>query len=217
MVIRLSASLAAAGLPELKEIVPLLSSLGVEMLHFDVEDGHFIPCLTLGTKIIGDLRSGSRLTFDVHLSVSQPERFIPDILQMGADRVAVHWETCDYPIRTLGMIRDGGALCGLAFNPKTPIPELGYLIPILDFVLVLATEPVIQNGEFIPEMVKKISKNKPVYAGAGLEWVIDGGIQPENAALAVEHGADILVVGRSIFKDGDIEKNVQALIEACAG
>jgi ribulose-phosphate 3-epimerase len=217
MAIRLSASLAAAGLPELQEGVPLLGFLRVEMLHFDIEDGHFVPYLTLGTKIIGDLRPRSRLTFDVHLSVSQPERFIPEILQMGADRVAVHWEACDYPMRTLGMIRDGGALCGLAFNPKTPIPELGYLIPILDYVLVLSTEPVIHNGEFIPEMAKKISKNKPVYAGTGLEWVIDGGIQPENAALAVEHGADILVVGRSIFKDGDLEKNVQALIEACPG
>jgi ribulose-phosphate 3-epimerase len=217
MAVRLSASLAAACLPELKEVVPLLSFLGIEMLHFDVEDGHFVPSLTLGTKIIADLRSRSQLPFDVHLSVSQPERFIPDILQMGANRVAVHWEACDYPMRTLGMIREGGALCGLAFNPKTPIPELRYLIPILDYVMVLSTEPDIQYAGFIPEMVKKISKNKPIYAGTGLEWVIDGGIQPGNASLAVEHGADILVVGRSIFKDGDIEKNVHALIEACPG
>jgi ribulose-phosphate 3-epimerase len=215
MAIRLSASLAAASLPEMKEVLPLLSRLGVEMLHFDVEDGQFVPSLTLGTKIIGDLRSHSQLTFDVHLSVNQPERLIPEVIQMGADRVAVHWEACDYPMRTLEMIRDGGALSGLAFNPKTPIPELGYFIPILDYILVLSTEPVIPECEFIPEMANKIFENKPIYRGTGLEWVIDGGIQPENVAVAAGHGADILVVGRGIFKDGDIEKNVQTLIEAC--
>jgi ribulose-phosphate 3-epimerase len=210
--IRLSASLAAAGLPELQEVVPLLGFLGIEMLHFDVEDGHFVPSLTLGTKIIADLRPLSQLAFDVHLSVNQPERFIPDILQMGADRVAVHWEACDYPMRTLGMIRDGGALCGLAFNPKTPIPELGFLLKVLDYVVVLSTEPANQRCEFIPEMLNKISENKPRYTGTNLEWVIDGGIRPENVPLAIEAGADILVIGRSIFKDGDIENNVQSVI-----
>ncbi len=214
MAIRLSASLAAAYLPRLMEELPLLSRLGVEMLHFDVEDGQFVPSLTLGTKFIADLRSHSQLTFDVHLAVSRPERWIPDMIRMGADRVAVHWEDCEYPMRTLVMIRDGGALSGLAFNPKTPIPELGYLLPMLDYVLVLSSEPVIQHCGFIPEMANKIFENKPIYAGAGLEWVIDGGIQPDNVALAVEHGADILVVGRGIFKDGDIEKNVRALIDA---
>ena len=98
-----------------------------------------------------------------------------------------------------------------------PILELGYLIPILDYIVVLSSEPTIQQCELIPGMVNKISKNKPIYAGTGLEWVIDGGIRPENVAVAVEHGSDILVIGSSIFKDGDIEKNVHTLIDAFKG
>ena len=208
---RLSASLAAAPLTELKETVAVLERAGVEMLHFDIEDGIFVPDLTLGTKMLSDLRALSGLTFDVHLSVIHPERLIPDIASKGADRIAVHWEACEYPLRTLEMIREAGSKAGLAFNPKTPIPELDYLLSTLDYVQVLSTEPVRGQSLFIPEMLDKISRNKPLYDHAGLEWVIDGGILPENAGMAVQKGADVLVIGRSIFEAGKILENVKNL------
>jgi ribulose-phosphate 3-epimerase len=211
--IKLSVSLAAAPLFDLKSVVDVLNDTPVDMLHFDVEDGVFIPDLTLGTKLISDLRPFSNLLFDVHLSIAHPERFIPDVIGRGADRVCVHWEACPYPMRTLSMIKESGAAAGLAFNPRTNLPDLSYLLSVLDFVNVLSTEPAARNSMFIPTMADKMEQNKPLHPPGALEWVLDGGIDPNNIQGAVQKGADTLVVGRSVFTNGDIRTNILSLRE----
>jgi ribulose-phosphate 3-epimerase len=205
---KLSVSLAGAPLFAIKTVVGILNAAPVDMLHFDVEDGIFVPDLTLGTKIIADLRPFSTLLFDVHLSVVRPERFIPLVIGMGAERVSVHWEACPYPLRTLAMIKEGGVAAGLAFNPRTPLPDLGYLFPVLDFVNVLSTEPTARDSLFIPAMIDKIETNKSLYSPGALEWVLDGGLDMDNIQQAVQKGAETLVVGRSVFTNGDILANI---------
>jgi len=211
--IKLSISLAAAPLLELKTVVDILNAAPVDMLHFDVEDGVFVPDLNLGTKIIADLRPFSSLIFDVHLSVGNPERMIPTVIDMGAERICVHWEACPYPLRALAMIKEDGATAGLAINPRTPLPDLGYLLPVLDFVNVLSTEPTARDSLYIPAMADKIERNKPLYSPGALEWMLDGGIDRDNIQHAIQKGAETLVVGRSIFANGDILANILSLRE----
>jgi ribulose-phosphate 3-epimerase len=212
--IRIAPSLAAAPLYRLGEVVRLLDEAGADFIHFDIEDGSFVPVMTLGTKLIADLRPLTRRPFDVHLMMVQPEWLIPQLAREGADRISVHYEACPYPRRTLRMITEAGAAAGLAFNPATPIPDLRDLLPYLRFVVVLTTEPEIPDPMFLPHALEKIRRGKQASGMEGLEWVADGGLKPENVRQAAEAGADTLVIGRSVFREGQIAENLSALRRA---
>lgn len=211
---RISASLASAPLDRLGAVVDELDAAGVDMIHFDVEDGSFVPVMTLGTKIIGDLRPRTKLPFDVHLMMVHPEWIIPQLVESGADRVAVHYEACPYPKRTLGMIAETGAAAGIAFNPATPIPDLRYLAPDLSFVVVLTTEPEVNDAAFIPEALTKLPSGDALQVEGGLEWVVDGGVSPANVEAIRGSGADVVVVGRSLFRADSVSAAVGALRQA---
>jgi ribulose-phosphate 3-epimerase len=203
--------MAAAPMATLAEVVKSLEAAGADAIHFDIEDGSFVPMLTLGTRIIKEMRALTSLSFDVHLCMHDPEWLIPDVASMGADWIAVHYEACPYPHRTLRMIRDLNKQAGLAFNPSTPLPDLSYLLPVLDYVVVLATEPEYPNADFLPAVLGKVRLGRTMTNQAPVNWVVDGGITPDNAPLAVEAGATVLVAGRSVFRNGEIAENVSAL------
>ncbi len=186
------------------------------MLHFDVEDGGFVPMLTLGIKIIAELRPLTKLPFDVHLMVKNPEWLIRPLAEMGIDRLSVHFETCPYPRRTLGLIDQHHMRAGLAFNPRTPIPELGFCLPFLGYILVLSTEPEEGPWTHLPSAVKKISAKQGQSDLRGVEWFIDGGISAENIREVAAAGYDGAVCGRSVFKDGHVSQNLAALKYAIA-
>ena len=211
MAVRISASLASAPAGRLEQSLRDLERAGVDAIHFDLEDGSFVPVMTLGTKIISDLRPLTKLPFDVHLMRLNPEWILPELVAWGADRISVHYEACPYPRRVLRRIVDLGAQAGLAFNPGTPLPELGWLAPYLSFVLILTTEPEGPDCPFLPGILEKLQKGRREPALEEIEWVVDGGIDPENAALAVKAGAGSLVVGRALFKDGNLVDNLAAL------
>jgi len=212
--IKIAPSLASAPLTCLASVVKELETAGADYIHFDVEDGSFVPVMTLGVKVIGDLRPLTNIPFDVHLMMHDPEWLLPYLIEMGADRVAVHVETCKYPRRTLRMIAEMGAKAGVALNPATPLPDLKYLRPYLSFVLTLTTEPELSDCPFLPEILDKISKGKKDPALNGIEWAVDGGIGLDNIGEVVRSGADTVVVGRAIFKDSKIVENLRALREA---
>lgn len=213
MLPRLSVSMAAAPLLELPQVLKVLQNAGVEMLHFDIEDGVFVPGITLGMKIIEELRPYSPLKFDVHLMVANPEAYIPALVGIEVERISVHWEACRYPLRTLGMIRAGGALAGLAFNPATPLPQLEYCLSVLDFVDVLSTEPTLNQSRFIPQALEKLAAGRRRYAGTPLEWEMDGGIEDDNFRSALQAGADVLVIGRAVFRGGTPEENLKRFLQ----
>ena len=214
MAVRIAPSLASAPLGSLRQVVAELEAARVDYLHFDLEDGCFVPVMTLGTKVIADLRSETRLPFDVHLMMVNPEWILPDLVQMGADRISVHYEACPYPRRVLRRIVSLGAQAGIAFNPATPLPDLTYLRPYLSFVLILTTEPEVPDCPFLPEVLEKVRAGKRTPGLERVEWVVDGGINPDNLPDVVDAGADTVVVGRAVFEGGDVARNVQALRDA---
>ena len=211
MPVRISPSLAAAPLDRLGQIVIELETAGANYIHFDIEDGSFVPMMTLGTKMISDLRRITRLPFDVHLMMVNPEWILPEVVRFGANRVAVHYEACPYPRRVLRQIVSLGAIAGLAFNPATPVPDLAYLLPYLSFIVTLTTEPEIPDCPFLPEVLEKVRDGKQAKGLESIEWVVDGGLNTENLAQVIAAGTDTVVIGRSVFKDGKIRENMTAL------
>lgn len=211
MPVRISPSLAAAPLDRLGQVVIELETAGANYIHFDIEDGSFVPMMTLGTKMISDLRRITRLPFDVHLMMVNPEWILPEVVRFGANRVAVHYEACPYPRRVLRQIVSLGAIAGLAFNPATPVPDLAYLLPYLSFIVILTTEPEIPDCPFLPEVLEKVRAGKQAKGLESIEWVVDGGLNTENLAQVIAAGTDTVVIGRSVFKDGKIRENMTAL------
>lgn len=199
---------------QLANVVSNLEAAGADALHFDIEDGSFVPVMTLGTKIISDLQGLTKLPFDVHLMMVNPEWLIPALAEMGIQRLSVHFEACPYPRRVLRQIHERGIQAGLAFNPATPLPDLAYLKPYLSFVLILTSEPEIPDSPFLPEALGKLRKGKQGKALEGIEWMADGGINAGNLAQVRGAGADAAVIGRAVFKDGKPIENLQALRQA---
>jgi len=209
--IKISVSLAAAPMDRLGEVVKILTTEQVDYLHFDIEDGVFVPMMTLGIKMIQDLRHLTALPFDVHLMMVKPEWIIPALIQMGANRISVHYEACPYPRRILRIIVEAGAKAGIALNPATPLPDLTYLSPYLDFIMVLTSEPEVPDCPFLPSVLEKVRQGQQQLGLEGMEWVVDGGINLQNLHQVVSAGANTLVIGRAIFKDYAISENVYQL------
>lgn len=208
---QISASLASAPLDRLGEALAELEAGGADLIHFDVEDGSFVPVMTLGTKIIYDLRPLSSKPFDVHLMMVNPEWIIPALAAGGANRISVHFEACPYPRRTLRLIHELGLQAGLAFNPATPLPDLSYLRPYLSFVVILTSEPEIPDAPYLDEAAAKVREGKTNPALAGVEWVIDGGINPGTIQRAAVWGADTFVIGRALFRGQAVAENIRQL------
>jgi ribulose-phosphate 3-epimerase len=209
--IRISPSIVSAPMNCLQATLSLLEVSGADMLHFDLEDGSFVPVMNLGTKIIAGLRPLTQLPFDVHLMMVNPEWLIPELAQMGVQRVSVHYEACEYPRRTLGLIHQHGMEAGLAFNPKTQIPQLDFCRPFLSFMVVLTTEPEATDCSYLPGVLDKVRVGKERPDLQGIEWVVDGGVSAENAAEIARAGADVLVVGRGVFQNGEVGENIRAI------
>jgi len=212
--IKIAPSLAASSQLNLKQTIEDLVSAGADIIHFDIEDGNFLPVMTLGVRMVRDLRPLTKLPFDVHLMMNTPEWLIPELKEMGADMVSVHFEACPYPRRTLGIIHDAGMMAGLAFNPATPIPPLQHYLPFLSFVLILTTEPESQTATYLPSVLEKVIEGKKQPGLDNVKWEVDGGFVLNNILDAKLAGADIIVTGRGAFANNQINSNIKQLREA---
>lgn len=211
--IKISPSLVSAPFLRLDQAIHDLEAAGADMVHFDIEDGCFVPVMNLGLKSIRELRPLTELPFDVHLMMVNPEWIIPVLAEYGVNRLSVHYEACPYPRRTLKRIASYGMQAGLAFNPKTPIPDLNFCLPYLSFIVLLTTEPEEWSGEYLPSVLNKVRKNKEKYKN--VEWVVDGGVNFDNIQDIYSAGADVIVSGRTIFEDEKIIDNIHKLKEKC--
>ncbi len=200
----------------LKATLVELEAGGVGFVHFDIEDGVFVPLMRMGTGLIGALRPLTSLPFDVHLMTANPEWMIPDLVAAGANRVAIHLEACSYPRRVLRTIVAHGAKAGIALNPATPLADLSYLHPYLSFVVILTTEPERPDEPYLPGILTKVAQGRRLPAMRDLEWVVDGGMNSQNVGDAMRAGASTIVMGRAIFGGGvdRIQENLRIVREA---
>jgi ribulose-phosphate 3-epimerase len=197
-------SILSADFARLGEQVEALQSAGCRMLHVDVMDGHFVPNITIGPPVVASLRKITRLTLDVHLMITDPDRYAPIFIEAGADQVLVHQETCPHLDRTLRMIRSEGARAGVVINPATPVAALDEVLEIVDYVLIMSVNPGFGGQKFIPYAIDKVRRLSARKRERGLRFPIeiDGGITKDNVAEVVRAGVEWVVTGSSIFADG---------------
>lgn len=198
-------SILSADFARLAEEIRRVEQGGARMLHIDVMDGHFVPNLTIGPPVLASIRKATRLRLDVHLMISEPDRYIGAFLEAGADQISVHQEACLHLDRTLRWIRAQGVPAGVVLNPATPVTMLEDVLEIADFVLVMSVNPGFGGQEFIPSALRKVRaldrRRKEWNLPYRIE--IDGGVNQDNLADVVRAGCDWIVVGSSIFHAPD--------------
>ena len=212
--IRIAPSLLSADFGRLSEELETVAS--ADVLHLDVMDGHFVPNITIGPPVIRALRERSKLPFDCHLMIREPQRYIDAFLKAGANMISIHGETEPHLQRALQMIRDGGAQAGIAINPATSAETLSTAIEFCDYVLVMTVNPGFGGQKFIETVVPKIRHISRLIRERGLrvDIEVDGGIDPQTAPLVAAAGASILVAGSAVFGQRDRAGAIQKLREA---
>ena len=212
--IKIAPSLLSADFARLDEELKTIAS--ADLLHLDVMDGHFVPNITMGPAIIKALRGCTKLPFDCHLMISQPQNYIDRFLDAGADMISVHVEAEPHLQRALQMIRDGGAKAGIAINPATSVETLSTAIEFCDYVLVMSVNPGFGGQKFIEPVVPKIRHISGLIRERGLrvEIEVDGGIDARTAPSVVAAGASILVAGSAVFGQDDRSAAMESIRNA---
>lgn len=210
----LAPSILSADFSRLGEDLSLVEKSGITMLHVDVMDGMFVPSISLGFPVIKSIRKNSKMIFDVHLMIREPERYVEQFAESGADIITVHAEACLHLHRTIGQIKQLGKKCGVALNPATPLSVLDYVLEDVDMVLLMTVNPGFGGQSFIPAMYQKIETLRRQIAEKkqNIDIEVDGGIKTSNAKEVIAAGANVLVAGSAVF-EGDIEANVKAFQE----
>jgi ribulose-phosphate 3-epimerase len=179
-------------------------------------DGHFVPNLTLGPPVVKSLRQATRLPLDCHLMIENPDPFISEFAEAGADWISVHQEVCRHLNRTLNLIKEHNCRAGVVINPATPVDTLFEVLDIVDHVLVMSVNPGFGGQKFIPGTLHKMRKLAEIRAARGYHYRIevDGGVAVDTVVDVVRAGAEILVAGSAVFGKGDAKANAQLLLEA---
>lgn len=202
---KIAPSILSADFGRIVEEIHAVEKAGAAYVHLDVMDGRFVPNITWGPKVIGDLRKHTKLVFDTHLMIVEPERYVEQFRKAGADIITFHLEATAHAQRLLTHIRSLGAKAGISICPQTPVAMLEDLIEDIDLILVMSVNPGFGGQRFIPHALEKIAQAKALVRRAGVqcEVEVDGGITLENARTAVQAGADVLVIGSAIFDTPD--------------
>jgi ribulose-phosphate 3-epimerase len=199
----LSPSLLSADFGRTGEQLKELENAGVKWIHLDVMDGDFVPSISFGMPVIKSLRKQTNLFFDVHMMVTEPGRYVDDMVAAGADMITVHVEACKHLHRTVQAIKAKGIKAGVVLNPATSLDTLDYILEDVDMVLLMSVNPGFGGQKYIPTMTAKIKALKEMIDARGLEVDIqvDGGVTPDNVREILEAGANIVVAGSAVFGD----------------
>lgn len=201
-------SLLAADFSDLKNEIEKVEKAGAEYLHLDVMDGAFVPNISFGAPVISSIRKHSNLVFDVHLMVENPDRFIKDFVDAGADIITVHAEATKHLNRTVQLIKSYGKKVGISLNPSTPLEMIKHELKNIDMVLIMTVNPGFGGQAFIENMTDKIKELRALDTNIDIE--VDGGINAETGKKVKEAGANVLVAGSYIF-NGNYEEKIKSL------
>ncbi len=211
--IKIAPSILSADFANLERDINLVEKSGADMLHIDVMDGHFVPNITIGAPVVKSLRSVTSLTFDVHLMITNPDLYIKDFAEAGADIITVHVEASNHLHRLIQTIKSYNIKACIALNPATPLCTIEYLIEYLDMVLLMTVNPGFGGQTYIENMYDKIIAAKELLSkhNKTIPIQVDGGITLNNIQKIINCGAEIIVAGSSIFKSPNVSETIRLM------
>ena len=209
----LSPSILAADFAILGEQIKEADEAGAEYIHIDVMDGVFVPSISFGMPVITSIRKTTKKIFDVHLMIVEPERFVKEFAECGADSITFHIEATEDVDKIIDLIHDLGCKAGMSIKPRTPVEVVEKYLHKLDMLLVMTVEPGFGGQKYIPESTERIREIKRMAdeQGLDLDIQVDGGITKENVQVVLDAGANVIVAGSAVFR-GNISENVKAIM-----
>ena len=218
MSIRIAPSILSANFASLGEEIRRVEEAGAHLIHVDVMDGHFVPNITIGPPVVKSIRKATKLPLDVHLMISDPDKYIPAFVEAGADMLTVHAEATVHLDRTLNFIRSQNIGSGVSINPATPLSVVEHALGLADMLLVMTVNPGFGGQKFIPYTVDKVRQARQLIENRNYRCVIevDGGIDSETVPEVVKAGAEVLVAGSAIFQAPDPARKIKELLEIAA-
>lgn len=210
----LAPSLLAADFARLGEQMRIIDQAGAHYFHYDVMDGQFVPNISMGLPVLSSIRKVTKKKLDVHLMIEQPQRYISDFSDAGADIITVHAEACTHLDQIVRDIKREGVLAGVALNPATPLNVLDYILPEVDMVLLMTVNPGYGGQKMIDYTLDKIRELRGIVQRRGLstDIEVDGGVKLDNVGQFLAAGANVIVAGSGVFQ-GDLAGNVEAFLE----
>ncbi len=213
MKIKIAPSILSADFGRLQSEIQAVEAAGADWIHIDVMDGQFVPNITIGPLIVEAARRATALPLDVHLMIVEPERYLEQFADAGADYISVHAEACAHIHRAMQMIRGFGKKAGIAFNPATPVDTLEHVLGLTDLVVIMSVNPGFGGQKFIEAAIPKIRQVKEIANGSSheIEIQVDGGVSPTTVGAVKTAGANVMVAGSAVFGTGDYAKAIDSI------
>ncbi len=210
---KIAPSILSADFSRLRDEIQAVEKAGADWLHVDIMDGHYVSNITIGPVVVESVRKVTRMPLDVHLMITDPDKYAPEFIKAGADWISVHPETCNDPVKSLERIRELGAKTSIAVNPDVPLEKVESYLAHIDMILMMTVFPGFAGQAFIEDVLPKIEKVRKMIKERKLPILIeaDGGIKADNIDRVVQAGAEVIVSGSGIFKTPDYAATIRRM------